>query len=53
MLHVLVALLSVFTDYQAMSDLAHGTFAMGVANVSLLWVLGAFFAFRRWRFARG
>jgi hypothetical protein len=45
-------LLSVLTDFQTMSDLAHGVFAMGVANVSLLGAIGTAFAVRHRRFGR-
>ena len=53
MLHALLLLLSVVTDFQTMSDLAHSVFTMGVANVSLLGVIGTAFAVRHRRFGRG
>jgi len=53
MLHAMMLLLSALTDYQTMSDLAHSAFTMGVANVSLLCVIGTALAVRHRRLVRG
>jgi hypothetical protein len=53
MLHTLMLLLSVLTDYQTMTDLAHGTFTMGAANTSLLCCIGIGLGLRRSKLTRG